>query len=267
MLTPSVCIWKDLDLADATQISLFETPHDIKSFLQKKFNLQIKDGDIKEKIILDLYYHLIVFAKENNFNEEQTSAFFSIVKRTHNKSIETPYGNMEESFQFFKDMVTCHSVKRPPFYIHLFNIQQTKHITEYVLNTYFKHFKLYKYAFTPKVMMDVSISYQGLKPEEESVADVPEIDDIVDGENEKVDADITEGDEKALEENDSDDDDPAMKELKKIIRATLDEQINKLKLNIDQKMKLNEESLLKKVSTVTGREPSAKGGKKGGKKK
>ena len=32
-------------------------------------------------------------------------------------------------------------------------------------------------------------------------------------------------------------------------------------------MKLNEESLMKKVTTVTGREPSAKGGKKGGKKK
>ena len=32
-------------------------------------------------------------------------------------------------------------------------------------------------------------------------------------------------------------------------------------------MKSNEESLMKKVSAVSGREPSAKGGKKGGKKK
>ena len=40
-----------------------------------------------------------------------------------------------------------------------------------------------------------------------------------------------------------------------------------LKLSIDQKMKSNEESLMKKVSAVSGREPSAKGGKKGGKKK
>lgn len=27
------------------------------------------------------------FAKENDFNEEQTSAFFSIVKKTHEKAI------------------------------------------------------------------------------------------------------------------------------------------------------------------------------------
>jgi len=266
---PSVSIWEDIHLSDATVILSFETPQDIKNFIVKKFNIDlIKDG-LRGKIILDLYYYALVFAKENGFNEEQTSAFFSIVKRTHGKTIETPYGNTEEAFRFFQNMLTCHSVKRPPFYVDLFNIQQTKIITDYVLNTYFKHFKLYKYAFTPKVTMNVSITYQGLKPEPEPIPEITAED--CDENRDEIPYDefsINEGSETSVEPKESEDENPAMRELKKIIRTTLDEQINKLKLNMDQKLKSNEDTVMSKMTGVSGRDqPSAKGGRKGGKKK
>lgn len=34
-------------------------------------------------ILLDLYYYTLQFARDNQFSKEQTSALFSIVKRTH----------------------------------------------------------------------------------------------------------------------------------------------------------------------------------------
>lgn len=36
-------------------------------------------------------------------------------------------------------------------------------MADYVVNTYFRHFKLYKYVFTPQVRLDLSLSYMGLQ--------------------------------------------------------------------------------------------------------
>ena len=62
-----------------------------------------------------------------------------------------------------KELLVSHSVHRPPYSIQLYSLDQVKNITEYVLQTYFKHFKLYKYAFTKRVLMDLKISYEGVK--------------------------------------------------------------------------------------------------------
>ncbi len=42
--------------------------------------------------------------------------------------------------------------QRPPHSIELFSADQVRLVSEYVVNTYFRHFKMYKYAFTPLVM-------------------------------------------------------------------------------------------------------------------
>ena len=43
------------------------------------------------------------------------------------------------------------SPQRPPFSINLFKEEQLLALADYVVNTYFRHFKLYKYVFTPQV--------------------------------------------------------------------------------------------------------------------
>ena len=42
--------------------------------------------------------------------------------------------------------------QRPPFSIDLFKEEQLLALADYVVNTYFRHFKLYKYVFTPQVL-------------------------------------------------------------------------------------------------------------------
>ena len=44
------------------------------------------------------------------------------------------------------------SPQRPPFSIDLFKEEQLLALADYVVNTYFRHFKLYKYVFTPQVL-------------------------------------------------------------------------------------------------------------------
>lgn len=43
--------------------------------------------------------------------------------------------------------------QRPPHSIELFTPDEIRKITEYTVNTYFRHFKMYKYAFTPLVSL------------------------------------------------------------------------------------------------------------------
>ena len=43
--------------------------------------------NLKNGILVDLYYYAIQFARDNDFTKEQASAFFSILKQTHDVAI------------------------------------------------------------------------------------------------------------------------------------------------------------------------------------
>ncbi|XP_014670739.1 PREDICTED: coiled-coil domain-containing protein C16orf93 homolog [Priapulus caudatus] len=96
---------------------------------------------------------------DHGFSDVQTAAFFTVVKRLHEMCTSTPFDNIEECFQYFRELMLCHSVQRPPWSIALFTAQQVQSMAEHVVHTYFKHFLLYKYAFTPKLTMDISLKY------------------------------------------------------------------------------------------------------------
>ena len=55
----------------------------ISSVLAAQFQLSELDENSSSSILLDLYYYTVQFAMDNDFNQEQLSAFFSIVKKTH----------------------------------------------------------------------------------------------------------------------------------------------------------------------------------------
>ena len=71
----------------------------------------MESANMKDEIILDLYYYTIQYCIDNNFSKEQTSAFFSIIKQTHAVCVETPFGNVQQTFKYFRDMLLCHAVK------------------------------------------------------------------------------------------------------------------------------------------------------------
>jgi len=243
---PQICVWSDFSLKDIDELKLLQQTEDARRKIAEILVLKENDDHMKKLILTDLFYYAFIFATESKFNEEQISAFLSIIKRTHEKAIESPFGNIEDSFSYFKELLLRHCVKRPPFSIQLYDMSEAKKITDYVLDTYFKHYKLYKYAFTAKVRLDLTFSYNGLPEEpEESVGGAGEtevsIDPISDGGTDE------EGEEHAEEEEPE-----AVKELRTMINSTLTDEVHKLKLNVDHQLKANEEAILKKMSEVTG---------------
>ncbi|CAH3157886.1 unnamed protein product [Porites lobata] len=259
---PRVLVWTDLTLDNVVNIQRSETPEEVQCLLADIFHLSDWKDDLRQGILVDLYFYtlqypfLIVicyklyfsltfnkFAKDNEFSTEQTSAWFSVIKSVHEMTVDTPYGNVDPVFKYFKELLLCHSVKRPPYSVALFSVDQVKKLTSYAVNTYFRHFKMYKYAFTPKVRLDLSFEYVGLPktPEPSEVGD--EEDQGTVGTEQA--ADEAKKTEEAVAEEEEDP--PAVKELKAIINSALSEQVQQLKTSVDQQIKAKDEEMAKKM--------------------
>lgn len=255
-----VCVWADLTVDDVDRISESLNSDHVRQVLADIFHLDDFRTNIKTGIIMDLYFYTIMFARENNFNREKTSAVFSIVKKTHEVCIETPFGNVDQTFNYFKELVLCHAVNRPPHSIELFNADEVRKITEYTVNTYFRHFKMYKYAFTPLVRLDLSLSYVGLPvtppPSEADETSPPEDEVPTEQTTEPTEGETTTEQQKTPEPEES----QARKELRTMIQTYLSDEIKKMKTSVEEQIKNTEDSLNKKLEVTEGTK-SGKGGR------
>ena len=62
--------------------------------------------------------------------------------------------SLNHSFTYFKSLLVGHSVDRPPWSVQVFSLEDVKLITEYVTNTYYRHYKLYNYAFNKRQILN-----------------------------------------------------------------------------------------------------------------
>jgi len=244
-----ISVWADLTVDDLDRINESLNADHIKMVLADIFHLDDHKSSLKTGIVMDLYYYTLQFARENKFTKEQTSAFFSIVKKTHQVCIETPFGNLDQTFSYFRELVLCHAVNRPPHSIELFSPDQVRLITEYTVNTYFRHFKMYKYAFTPLVRLDLSISYLGMPATPApSEADDQEGVPAADGDGTQEETQGADEPEKTPEPEESE----ARKELRSMIQSFLTDEIKKMKVSMDEQLKSTEDLLNKKLDVVEG---------------
>ncbi|TPX59155.1 hypothetical protein PhCBS80983_g02658 [Powellomyces hirtus] len=116
-----------------------------------------KEDPQRTLILMDFYFYTLRFAKSTNLSPEQASVFFSIMKTTHERTAASPFLHLEKDYEVFKDTLLRHSVHRPPFSQKIFSLAEAKAIDEYAVNTYFRHYLMYKYAFTKKLRLNLSI--------------------------------------------------------------------------------------------------------------
>ncbi|KAM9210868.1 cilia- and flagella-associated protein 119 isoform 2-T2 [Dugong dugon] len=161
---PRICMWKYLDIHSMHRLEKTANVEEMREVLAELLGLSCPEQNLREAITLDLFSHALIFCRQQAFSLEQTSAACALLQDLHKACIATPLGNMEECYRYFISVLFCHGVKRPPFSIDLFNEQQLLALSDYVINTYFRHFKLYKYVFTPQVRLDLSLTYVGLQP-------------------------------------------------------------------------------------------------------
>ncbi|XP_026206914.1 coiled-coil domain-containing protein 189 [Anabas testudineus] len=166
----NVMLWTDVSYHDMEEIDNMQSIPELESTLCSVFQIDLPEP--KRGVLLELYVQTVLFCRECNFKQEQTSAILSIMKSIHETNVETPLNNIEQCFKYCKELLLCHSVRRPPFSINLFNSEEANCILKYIHNNYMRHYKLYKYIFTSQVKLDLSLTYSGIPDQEDS--SVPE---------------------------------------------------------------------------------------------
>jgi len=263
-----IVVWADLTVDAVDRLNESLNADHIKQVLADIFMLDNYKDNIKIGIIMDLYYYTLQYARQMTFTPEKTSAFFSIVKKVFEVCIETPFGNLDHTFEYFKDLIHCHSINRPPYSIELFTPDEVRKITEYTINTFFRHFKMYKYAFTPLVRLDLTINYIGMPPSP------PPSEGEIDPDSQVLEDDVKVpetpgGDESPQDDKEKEEEDEerlaAKEELKVIVKNFLLTESKKIEGTVETQVKTVVDALNTKIDVLTdvpkGKEEKGKKGK------
>lgn len=95
---------------------------------------------------MDMYAHLLMFAKSREMSPEKTSTLVSIMQKTHETSMASSFSRVA-SYDLLRQLMVQHSVHRPPLSAAIFDLEDVHDIEEYLLTTYYRHYKMYVFAF------------------------------------------------------------------------------------------------------------------------
>ncbi|KAM4715302.1 cilia- and flagella-associated protein 119 [Anableps anableps] len=253
-LKAKLLLWSDITYNDMELIEQIQSIPDLESALCAMLGVDLPEP--KKEVLLELYVQTVLFCREHNFNKEQTSALMSIIKSIHEANIETPFNNLEQCLKYCNDLLLCHSVRRPPFSINLFNLEEATCILNYIQDHYLRHLNLYKYIFTPQVKLDLVLTYSGV-PQLGSCAteDSSAADGTTEDEASTKQADSSETQEKSTTEEKTSD---GSMDLKALVEREVRQQMEQVSRELDQRIR---ETGSEQKSKTIAPKPSKKGKK------
>lgn len=125
------------------------------TFLHSK---EYEEGQVN--ILLDLYAHLVMFAKARLMSAEKVSTLTAIMKVLHDRSMSERRTRVA-SYDLLRELIVRHSVPRPPYSAGIFSLEDVHDIDEHLMSTYYRHYKMYMYAFVPKQLTTVTMTALG----------------------------------------------------------------------------------------------------------
>merc|ERR1711988_25034 len=205
------------------------------------------------EILMKLYFVNLRFAVDNRLNTEKTSTLFSILKLVHFLSMERKL-TAEQSTQELQKLLVQHAVERPPYSVGIFSSGDIKKIMDHVTDTYYRHYKLYRYCFTKKRVLDFSIQPDtvelapGFKPLHEATAEAdvkqPDIEKVAEEEPKELTAE-----EEAAAEEAADEallDDPKTDMVQKLVAKRLES----VKEQMEKQFKEQEEAYQQRIAEL-----------------
>eukprot|EP00672_Neobodo_designis_P011508 CAMPEP_0174870554 /NCGR_PEP_ID=MMETSP1114-20130205/69888_1 /TAXON_ID=312471 /ORGANISM="Neobodo designis, Strain CCAP 1951/1" /LENGTH=272 /DNA_ID=CAMNT_0016105821 /DNA_START=32 /DNA_END=847 /DNA_ORIENTATION=- len=157
--------WTFLTQAHMAQVSATNDVAAIKAVLLRA-DEETKSGYFdglsagQREALLDFLYHGLRFARSHAMTAEKQSTLVAIMHRLHSESMRRKAPS-RDAFALLEDLLIGHSVHRPPYSAAVFAVDDTKLIIDFLLNTYFRHYKLYLYAFSSRSELAVAAATLG----------------------------------------------------------------------------------------------------------
>ena len=106
--------------------------------------------------MLDLYCSALRHGNDLGMSDTQLSSLVGIVKAVHERAIAERL-TLEASFKHCGELLLMHSIERPPKSSAIFSYPDMQQLLDWFTDTYYLHFPLYQYAFTPAVTLDFKL--------------------------------------------------------------------------------------------------------------
>ncbi|KEG14978.1 flagellar associated protein [Trypanosoma grayi] len=113
---------------------------------------QHSEGQVR--ILLDMLAHLILFSRSRQMSPEKVSTLVGIMLKLHETSMSKRY-TRAQSYHEMRELMIQHSVPRPPFSCGIFTMRDAQEFDEYMLQSYYRHYKMYVYVFVPREVANV----------------------------------------------------------------------------------------------------------------
>ena len=135
---------------------------------------KIDDDSPTKDIMLDFLMMNTLPEVELNSNDNiavLTTIMHDVLMEMMSKKMRTDQG-----VDLFCKIIDNHSIHRPPFSLEVFTKAEAKMIKQFALDSLFKHYYLYEFAFKPKVEMNFHV--QGIIPDAPVLSDLLEMEEL-----------------------------------------------------------------------------------------
>lgn len=95
-----------------------------------------------------LLLRAFAFAREAQFSATKTVVCLTILRTVMDYDAQDELISLAQSFKKFRDLLLLHSCERPPWTVLVFTETDIVQLTEFALNTYFRHHAVYKRIYT-----------------------------------------------------------------------------------------------------------------------
>lgn len=139
ILIDSTLLWKYLSKEDIEKLDKF-IPFEIEKYLAEKFNLERYEIDLKQACFVDFYVTQFWWAaKQQKYNHEFISAFFSIIYDLMKNLLELKFSRSDNIIAFEGILMEVNDSR-------LFPDDTLKEIISHIERTFFHQYKLYQYV-------------------------------------------------------------------------------------------------------------------------
>lgn len=142
---PLFLTFTDISKERMEQMAACESGADVRAILAESMGID-EDPGIRTEIAVDMYYHLYAFCMSKGFTAEKASTLLSIAK-TVLEAVVAERLPMEDAYNRYKRLLLDHCVQRPPFSVQVFTYEDARAITDYMHDTFFRHYRLYCYVY------------------------------------------------------------------------------------------------------------------------
>ncbi|TPP61523.1 hypothetical protein FGIG_02510 [Fasciola gigantica] len=121
-------------------------------------------------LFVELVNHALCFATENSLTPAQLTVLIAILYELWELCANSPFAPIQIALIEANKLMLCHSVQRPPHSVEIFSIDLAKKCMQFIVERFFRYWKMYKYALAPNVSLIPQFEYDDIeqKPEKET---------------------------------------------------------------------------------------------------